>query len=48
MIIQTCPECGAGTVTFGEYLSHPDFGPLEWTDKCTNEWCDWEHTGIEA
>ena len=48
MITQTCPECGAGAVTFGEYLSHPDLGPLEWTDKCTNDWCEWEHTGIEV
>jgi len=48
MITQTCPECGAAAVTFGAYVSHPDLGPLEWIDTCTNDWCEWEQTGIEV
>ncbi|WP_166804855.1 MULTISPECIES: hypothetical protein [Cryobacterium] len=47
MITQTCPECGSGDVTFGA-LSHREFGSMQWTDACTNDSCDWEHTGIEV
>lgn len=46
MIIRTCPDCGA-LVELGDYSPGTDLGQRNWTDRCPNEECGWENSGMD-
>jgi hypothetical protein len=46
MIIHICPDCGA-SIELGAYSPGTELGQRKWTDRCSNEECGWENSGMD-